>query len=534
MARYKPVDPHLSKMLPVTFAEQIIPGTFEYALNWLVDHQIDLSVFDARYRNDEAGASAYHPSVLLKVVLLGYARGLTSSRDIERACRENVVFMALSGDTQPHFTTIAAFVAKLPAEITSVFRDVLLICDEQGLIGKELFAVDGCKLPSNASRTWSGTRADLLKKAEKMEKAVGHMLDAHRRQDAGQNVDTLTQREQQQIETLTKNSRKIREWLAVRPEKTNRRGEPLKSNITDNDSATMKTSHGVVQGYTGVAAVDAKSQVVVHASAFGIGQENGLLPEVLKNVRDDFDAVGQPDPLTNATVLTDSGYHSESTLQQLVDAGVSALVADTGFRSRDPRFAEAYLHKPPEKSRKPGERRSKWYQTTDFEYDPDAMTCRCPAGSLLKLSSANVIIRGRHGVSFEGTRALPSLSAQGQLHAQTRCQSVPAGDLLRRQKGHRDASADQSDESPDRYPRGPVAVQPPSRHRRTGLRSPAYQGTAAIYSAITAQGRCTVETLCHRSQCAEATRQGSLRKGLECTRDRSIVTTGLRILSDTP
>ncbi len=406
MARYKPVDPHLSKMLPVKFAEQIIPGTFEYALNWLVDHQIDLSVFDARYRNDETGASAYHPSVLLKVVLLGYARGLTSSRDIERACRENVVFMALSGDTQPPFTTIAAFVAKLPTEITSVFRDVLLICDEQGLIGKELFAVDGCKLPSNASRTWSGTRADLLKKAEKMEKAIGHMLDAHRRQDAGQNVDTLTQREQKQIETLTKNSRKIREWLAISPEKINRRGEPLKSNLTDNDSVTMKTSHGVVQGYTGVAAVDAKAQVVVHASAFGIGQENGLLPEVLQKVREDFNAVGQPNPLTNATVLTDSGYHSESTLQQLADAGVSALVADTGFRSRDPRFAEAYLHKPPEKSRKPGERRSKWYQSADFEYDPNAMTCRCPAGSLLKLSSAKVIIRGRHGVSFEGTRSL--------------------------------------------------------------------------------------------------------------------------------
>ena len=114
MARYKPVDRHLSKMLPVKFSEQIIPGTFEYALNWLVDHQIDMSVFDARYRNDETGASAYDPAVLLKIVLLGYARGLTSSRNIERACRENVVFMALSGDTQPRFTTIASFVARMP------------------------------------------------------------------------------------------------------------------------------------------------------------------------------------------------------------------------------------------------------------------------------------------------------------------------------------------------------------------------------------------------------------------------------------
>jgi transposase len=293
MARYKPVDPHLSKLLPVRFSEQILPGTFEYALNWLVDHEIDLRVFDTRYRNDETGASAYHPGVLLKVVLLGYARGLTSSRSIERACRENIVFMALSGDTAPHFTTIAGFVAKLPGEITAVFRDVLLVCDEQGLIGKERFAVDGCKLPSNASRTWSGTRADLQKKAEKMEKAIGYLLDAHRRQDAGPNIDSLTQREQQQIATLARNSQKIRTALTDFKPRLNRKGEERKANLTDPDSAVMKTSHGVVQGYTGVAAVDAKSQVIVNASAFGTGQENGLLPAVLQDLRQDFKAIGR-------------------------------------------------------------------------------------------------------------------------------------------------------------------------------------------------------------------------------------------------
>lgn len=117
----------------------------------LVDHEIDLSVFDARYCNDDAGASAYHPGVLLKVVLLGYARGITSSRGIARVCRENVVFMALSGDSAPRFMTVAGFVAKLPTEITAVFRDVLLVCDGRGLTGKEFFAVDGCKLPSNVS-----------------------------------------------------------------------------------------------------------------------------------------------------------------------------------------------------------------------------------------------------------------------------------------------------------------------------------------------------------------------------------------------
>lgn len=406
MARYKPVDPHLSKMLPVRFADQIVPGTFEYAVHWLVDHEIDLSVFDARYRNDQTGATAYHPSVLLKVVLLGYARGLVSSRAIERACRENVVFMALSGDSAPHFTTIASFVSKLSSEITAVFRDVLLVCDEQGLIGKELFAVDGCKLPSNASRTWSGTRAELTKKAEKMEKAIGYLLDSHRRQDAGQNEDSWSVRERQQIETLSRNSQKIRSALADFKPRLNRKGEELKSNLTDPDSAVMKTSHGVVQGYTGVAAVDAKAQVVVLASAFGTGQENGLLPAVVTALRDDFAAMGKVDPLAAATVLSDSGYHSEATLQALAESGVEALVADTGFRARDPRFAEAYLHKPKEKRRPPGERQSQWFQPKDFQFDPHQKTCVCPAGKALTLSTAKAVIKGRHGMSFEGTKAI--------------------------------------------------------------------------------------------------------------------------------
>ncbi len=406
MARYKPVDQHLTKLLAVKFSEQILPGSFEYAVNWLVDNQIDLSVFDARYRNDETGATAYDPAVMLKIVLVGYARGLTSSRSIERACRENVVFMALTGDTQPHFTTIASFVARLPGEITSVFRDVLLVCDQQGLIGKELFAVDGCKLPSNASRTWSGTKAELARKAEKMERAIAHLLDTHRRQDTGQNQDAMLVREQQQIETLTRNSLKIREWLAVTPEKTNRKGEALKSNLTDNDSATMKTSHGVVQGYTGVAAVDAKAQIVVHAQAFGTGQEHGLLPGVLEIVRKDFAAMGSADPLATATVLTDSGYHSEATLQQLADANVDALIADTGFRSRDPRFAEAYKHKPIEKRRVPGERRSQWFSRGDFQYDAEKKICICPNGQALKRSTLNAVIKGRRGVSFEGTQTM--------------------------------------------------------------------------------------------------------------------------------
>jgi transposase len=185
MARYKTIDTS-PRLLAVDLEAQLLPGTFEHALNHLLDREVDLSGFDARFANDDTGASAYPPAMLLKVVLLAYSRGIVSSRGIERACRDHVTFVALSGDTCPHFTTIAAFVSDLGELIGKVFQQVLLICDAQGLIGREMFAIDGVKLPCNASKERSGTRAEFGHQAQKMEAAVQSMLARHREADTAQ------------------------------------------------------------------------------------------------------------------------------------------------------------------------------------------------------------------------------------------------------------------------------------------------------------------------------------------------------------
>src|SRR3990172_11784984 len=161
MARYKDYSHDHQKLPPVRYSEQMLPGTFEYTLGYVIDHELDLSVFDARYRNDEGGAPAYDPRILLKIILFAYSRGIVSSRRIESLCRENVVMMALCADTQPDFTTIADFVASSSEEIARLFQEVLLVCDAMGLLGKELFAIDGLKLPGNAAKEWSEKKADL-------------------------------------------------------------------------------------------------------------------------------------------------------------------------------------------------------------------------------------------------------------------------------------------------------------------------------------------------------------------------------------
>ena len=85
MAKYKPYNYAQTIMIPVNLTEQLMPGTLEYAIHHLVDSRIDMSIFDERYKNDETGSPAYDPKVLLKIILLGYSRGLTGSRKIERA-----------------------------------------------------------------------------------------------------------------------------------------------------------------------------------------------------------------------------------------------------------------------------------------------------------------------------------------------------------------------------------------------------------------------------------------------------------------
>ena len=182
MARYKPQD-HNSLLLPVVLSEQIVPGSFAFALDYLVDNELDLTALDAKFKNDEVGASAYDPRVMLKIVLLAYSQGLISSRIIEQACQRNVQFIAISGDSQPSHTHIAKFVANLSDQIKPLFSQVLMTCDAQGLIGRDMFAIDGVKLPSNASKERSGTHEELRHRADRLDKAADKIMALHQAQD---------------------------------------------------------------------------------------------------------------------------------------------------------------------------------------------------------------------------------------------------------------------------------------------------------------------------------------------------------------
>ena len=401
MARYKPYDVKQITLVSVSFQDQILPGSFEYALNEIVDHHIDMTPFESRYKNDETGCLAYDPAILLKIVLFGYYNGIISSRRLAEACQRNVVFKALTADTQPHFTTIADFVATLDKEIVGVFRDVLMYADTLGLIGKQTFAIDGCKLPSNASKEWSGTHEELLHKQRKYQVAAKKIVDRHRSRDAKEKLSPIAQQDDQKLATFKRKIGKIKEFLKTHGKNIGPSGNERKSNITDPDSAKMSTNHGVIQGYNGIAVVDEKQQIIVFAQAHGEGQEAHLLKPTIESTREQLKASDlSEDIFTKVQVVTDAGYHSKQSVSYAEEQQIDAYMADRSYRQRDPAFVDYGRYKErsrEEKRRYDGVARER-FTAKDFLYDETNRTCRCPADQRLYRNGSNINVHGYIGM----------------------------------------------------------------------------------------------------------------------------------------
>jgi transposase len=377
MAKYKRYDYSQRLLIPVSLEEQLVPGTLEFAIHTLVENRLDMSVFDGNYQNDKTGRHAYNPKVLLKVVLLAYSRGLISSRQIERACCENVIFMAMSCDQRPDHSTIASFVSSMKDQIKPLFRDILLVCEQEGLLGGTFFAIDGCKLPSNASKEWSGKIKDLKKKKEKIEAKLKALVEDHieidqKDQDIRQKVSDSREK---QIRRLQQHAEKIEKWLSENKKKIGANRKELQSNVTDNDSAKMHTSHGTVQGYNSQAIVDSRHQVIVHGEAIGKGQDNENLPPVIDGAKENLQQIGKsPDYFEGKILTADSNYHSIPNLNKCNQEKLDAYIPDNQFRTRDERFVSRVGYRPS----------SKKFTFHDFRYDRKKDEYLCPNGKRLK------------------------------------------------------------------------------------------------------------------------------------------------------
>jgi transposase len=406
MPNFKKYSYDQTAMVVINFEEQLQPNTFEFTLHRLIDNHINLSAFHDKYKNDYGGRCAYDPAILLKIILFAYSKGITSSREIQWQCEHNIIFKALSCDSVPHFTSISNFVSGYPDAIESVFEQVLLVCDKQGLLGHELIAIDGCKMSSDAAKEHSGTLEELTQKRKKIRRQIKHCMKEHKRLDRRRPRDRERKDQlEQSIDTLGKHFDKIDQFLKTATPRMGqgKRPKEVKSNITDNESGKMTTSKGTIQGYNGVAAVDKKHQIIVDAQSFGEGQEHHTLKPVLNSIKERYQRVGiSNDILAEQVIITaDTGFANEANYTYLKEEGINAYIPDNQFRSRDKRHAG--------QKEKYGKRHQdevkgimKVIPATEFEFNLKKKTCICPAGNELWLHDESKPGKNKIKLAFEG------------------------------------------------------------------------------------------------------------------------------------
>ncbi len=203
--------------------------------------------------------------------------------------------------------------------------------------------MDGLKLPSNASKEWSGTRSELHRKKERLEAKVRELLAEHvqedNRDDPPSGPGGARDRERQ-VQRLQKQAERIGEWLTDNDPKYGTTGKEISSNLTDNESAKMKTAHGVIQGYNSQALIDGKHQVIIHGEAFGNGQDYAHGPPMLEGAWENLQHLGHGEECLAGKILTaDTNYHSDINLRKCQELGLDAYIPDRFFRRRDPRYA---------------------------------------------------------------------------------------------------------------------------------------------------------------------------------------------------
>lgn len=393
MAKFKPCNEDQLVMLPISLQDQLVPGTLEHTISELVEKHLDLSVFDARYNNDETGATAIHPKILLKVILLAYARGMISSRQIERACQENIIFIALSYGYAPDHSTIAQFISSMQSEIEDLFSNVLLVCEELGLLDGTHFSLDGVKLSANVSKEWSGTFEVLKHKRDKLQEKLQRVIAEHAQADKQPEIELERQKKRERRFQLQ--VERLNQFLQDQAPKLGSDGKEIQSNVIDNDSVKMPSSHGIVQGYNAQALVDSKHQVILAAEAFASQDHENLAP-MLAGAKKNLCTISKDKTYFQGTQLTaDSNYHSYHALVACRDEKIDAYIPDIQFRKRDPRFADQERFKDGIHGRQRPSPKPQLYSVSDFSFDPNKQVYLCPQGKELTCHARNQTNRYR-------------------------------------------------------------------------------------------------------------------------------------------
>ena len=327
--------------------------------------ELDLSKILAAYEGDGRGLAAYHPQMMVRLLMYGYATGRRSSRQIERATYEDVAFRYLSVNQQPDHDTIAAFRKRHLAALEGLFAQVLGLCRGAGLVKIGAVAIDGTKMMANANPERT-VRYNELEEAER--KLVRRWLEEAEQVDAEEDarfgkgnspsdlpadMATVEQRLKKIREAKQRLEQEARERAEAAAQERNSNGgkhknqaakkrykrahEPLSKanpqyNWTDPDSKIMRdaATGGWVQAYNAQAAVD-ESQIIIAAEISNVPANRAHLVPMAQAVQA---ALGQ----MPGALLADAGYFSTEALEDPLLRDANVLMSPDGGspRSRAP------------------------------------------------------------------------------------------------------------------------------------------------------------------------------------------------------
>lgn len=350
---YLPYTPGQSLLLPPSVDEWLPQGHLAYFISDTVE-QLDLSAFHARYATGGPRNQPFHPVMMVKVLLYGYATGVFSSRKLARKLHEDVAFRVLGAGNFPAHRTLCDFRALHLKELAALFVQVVKLARECGLVKLGTIAVDGTKVKANASRHKAMSYKRMLESEAALKAQIDALLERARQADAAEQDEAehdlpaeIARREARLSVIRAAKARleaRQREADIARgrsegdgrqprhPDGTPRRGPKYKrefgipadddqEGFTDPDARIMKhAGGGFEQSYNAQTAVDAGRQIIVAAELTDNAADSSQLPGMIASVQHNLGTL----PLQ---ILADAGYRSEAVLGKLADSPCDLIVA---------------------------------------------------------------------------------------------------------------------------------------------------------------------------------------------------------------
>jgi transposase len=326
------------------------------------------------YRRDGRSRPAYDPAIMVAVLLYAYARGIRSSRVIERACVEDVAFRVLAAQQRPDHATIARFIVRHEDALAGLFGEVLALCAHSGLASVAVLTVDGTKVPANASGNanvdYEQLAREILEEAKAVDAAedelygdaCGDELPEQLRTGEGRRAwlrEAKRQLEQERAadpkpvsrdrpKRVKEAKRRLEEelWTEVRANaayeryrsgrmrdgrRFSRPPDPYtppatpagRVNVSDPDSRVVKGLRGFIQGYN-AQAVTNEHQIVVAAEVMTTAPDFGHLEPMLNAAQRELEIAGVTE--RPEVLLADAGYWHQQQMEHIIDRGIQVLV----------------------------------------------------------------------------------------------------------------------------------------------------------------------------------------------------------------